>query len=205
MSEIIRELINKRDRLLQLIYSLEDENQDKYEDLEFIRNEQTRETIFDLIYENEKKIASAYMLLCEIDQQTKLTYPPIKTGEFVDLRTNGKQTEYFIFLHDQPVEVGSIQYRTYHADERLGDVGYHINYEYRDNGYATEALSLLSEKLYEDKVPDMWITVKDSNHKSIRVIEKNGGNILNKNKGVILYKVPTKSRKLDTNVNYGTR
>lgn len=186
MDSYAQELTNKRDKVLDLISELRiKSNKTLYDSPEF--------------YEIQKKIGEACELYNELTNELVLVLPPVKEGALVDLKSAGSPNNYLIYLHGESVEVGGIQYRPYNRTKRFGDVGYHIDPPYQNNGYATEALALLGEKLFEDGIPDMWISVSADNGSSIRVAEKNNGKIINIQDGVILYEVPTRLRTLENN------
>ncbi len=141
----------------------------------------------------------------KIDDEIKSIIPPAKKGKLVDLRANNDGSMFDIYIHNQPVKIGKIEYRDYHCSEYLGDIGYSIEEEYRNYGYATEALTLLSEKLCEEGIPDFWICVYKDNIGSIKVVEKNGGKLLKSEGWTCLYVVPTKLRNFDKNSGHRTR
>lgn len=81
---------------------------------------------------------------------------------------------YNIFLKETKIQIGYMQYRGYHNDDEVGDIGYFIYPNYRNKGYASETLSLFSEKLHDEGIDDFWIATRLSNVASCRVIEKYG-------------------------------
>lgn len=80
---------------------------------------------------------------------------------------------YFIALHNGQF-IGCIEYRGLHSSD-FGDIGYKIDEEYRGNGYAFRALSLLGDILLENGLEETWIAALASNLPSTRTIEKYGG------------------------------
>jgi len=131
----------------------------------------------------------------EIEHTMYFSLPPVKGNDFIDLRIIRGSYDYSIFLHGTTTHVGNISYRGHHL-EYFGDVGYNIFPEFQGNHYAYEALVLLSEKLYEDGIPDFWITVYPDNISSIKTIEKYGGQLVSKNEhNVLLFQCETRKRK----------
>lgn len=188
MDSYAQELTNKRDKVLDLISELRIKSNKAIDDSpEF--------------YGIQKKLDEAHELYKELTNELVRVLPPVKTGTLVDLKSAGSPNIYLIYLHGESVEVGGIRYRPYNRTKRFGDVGYHIDPPYQNNGYATEALALLGEKLFEDGITDMWVSVRDYNGSSKRVAEKNNGKIIYVQDGVILYEVPTRLRTLDNDVN----
>lgn len=60
-----------------------------------------------------------------------------------------------------------------------GHIGYAIKHSERGNGYATTALKLMLDKVWEMGYGEVMISCNDRNFASRRVIEKNGG-VLNR-------------------------
>lgn len=60
-----------------------------------------------------------------------------------------------------------------------GHIGYAIKHSERGNGYATTALKLMLDKMWEMGYGEVTISCNDRNFASRRVIEKNGG-VLNR-------------------------
>ena len=102
--------------------------------------------------------------------------PPIIVGERIGLKNLGDNIceEYLIVLNDTDKVIGSITYRGHHFSNFLADIGFTINPEYRGNGYAYEALCLLSDILYDNNIKDFWITAFKANTPSIKTIIKYG-------------------------------
>jgi predicted acetyltransferase len=88
---------------------------------------------------------------------------------------------YSICLHGTKEVIGDIKYRG-ELDEittlSTGNIGYYIAKQYRCNGYVSEALQILSDKLYEDGINTIYIAAKPDNIASRRVAEKFGGKIM---------------------------
>jgi predicted acetyltransferase len=129
----------------------------------------------------------------EIEYEILLLTPPIKENEKIDLRKTVRG-RYIIFIHNSKIPVGEINYRAYHSSEIFGDIGYTVHEEFRGNNYAFEALQLLSELLYEEGIPDFWISTYDSNIPSLKTIEKYGGTIIKTERNIILFQCETRVR-----------
>ena len=200
MSDELQKLKNRKRKIQERIEKLSDDGyqiRQKYRNALDNGDEESSSRYYDEMLQITDAIYKYYDTIEEIDNKIKLSLPPVKVGELVDLRTSDRHSEFAIYLHGKSIKIGKIDYRDYHCNEYLGDIGCSIDKQYRNHGYATEALSLLNEKLYEEGIPDSWITTRDDNMSSIRIIEKNGGELLKKEKGVYLYKVPTKLRNSD--------
>lgn len=98
------------------------------------------------------------------------------------------QTMYWFYVGDKPV--GFIKIRHY-LNDRLREIGGHIGYtiapEFRGKGYATKMLELAlieAKKLGIDKVR---LTCYSSNMASKRVIEKNGGKLVDEREGSLRF------------------
>lgn len=88
---------------------------------------------------------------------------------------------YKICLKGSKTVVGEISYRG--RPEKLykgwiGDIGYIISEEYQGNGYASEGLSLLTDKLYKDGIKNVYIAVAHYNAPSHRIAQKFGGKVM---------------------------
>lgn len=117
----------------------------------------------------------------------------VKYNNNIELRKSfHNKYNYSIYLRGTNEYVGKINYRTFHTSGYLGDVGYSINKEFRGNGYALQALELLSEKLYEDNIPNFYISTYESNIASKKTIEKYGGKISSIDGNVLIYTCDTR-------------
>ena len=67
------------------------------------------------------------------------------------------------------------------------EVGFFINPNYRNNGYASTALKLLSDWAFTNKVKTITAQTDKSNIASQKVLEKNGFQIDKKSKNEIFY------------------
>lgn len=95
----------------------------------------------------------------------------------------------WIFAEDQPERpfIGSINLRWQEQDGRpilalpehvLGHVGYTILPAFAGHGYATAALAAMLVVAHEAGLPEITITCDATNHASRRIIEKNGGRLI---------------------------
>ncbi|MFJ5370670.1 GNAT family N-acetyltransferase [Bosea sp. CER48] len=95
----------------------------------------------------------------------------------------------WIFAEDRAERpfVGSINLRWQEQDGRpvlalpehvLGHVGYTVLPGFEGHGYATAALAAMLRVAHEAGLPEIIITCDASNHASRRIIEKNGGRLV---------------------------
>ena len=92
------------------------------------------------------------------------------------------QTCYWFIVDGIPVGIGKIRYTlTEHSRQIGGNIGYAISDKYRGKGYGTIMLKLLLEKAKEMNVKEKLLTVEKINPASRRVIEKNGGKLIDEN------------------------
>ena len=102
---------------------------------------------------------------------------------------------YDICISGTNEKVGYIEYRGLHCGFFLGDIDYRIEYPYRGNGYAYQALELLGAILKEAGIEEVWISANPKNVKSLKIIEKFGGSVINETEGAICYSCPTRESK----------
>ncbi len=92
------------------------------------------------------------------------------------------QTIYWLYDNGIPVGIGKIRHAlTEHSRKFGGNIGYAISNKYRGNGYGTIILKLLLEKAKDIKLEEKLLTVEKTNPASKRVIEKNGGKLIDEN------------------------
>lgn len=92
---------------------------------------------------------------------------------------------YSVFIKGSEKKVGYVEYRKnmgspVNNKDWLADISYHIEKTHRGKGYATEALMLLTDKLYKDGIETIYISTYDSNIASKKIIEKLGGKLVEK-------------------------
>ncbi|MBQ2176965.1 MAG: GNAT family N-acetyltransferase [Alphaproteobacteria bacterium] len=92
------------------------------------------------------------------------------------------QTIFWLYDNETPVGIGKIRHAlTEHSRKIGGNIGYAISDKYREKGYGTIILKLLLEKAREMNVKEKLLTVEKINPASRRVIEKNGGRLIDEN------------------------
>ena len=79
---------------------------------------------------------------------------------------------YYIYCKSNNMLIGSITYRGYHFDSKLGDIGFFIHQMYTNKGYGKEALFRLIELLNDNGIDDFWITCEFNNEVSKHIINK---------------------------------
>ena len=126
--------------------------------------------------ETKKELDDLYLRLQTIYKMELELTPPCIQGDRLELKSLNDDicTDYMILLKNTTEIVGKITYRGYHHSNFLGDIGFTINSEYRGNGYAYEALCLLSNILYDNNISDFWITAFKDNYASVKTIMKYG-------------------------------
>ena len=92
------------------------------------------------------------------------------------------QTIYWLYEGDIPVGIGKIRHSLTDASRKFGgNIGYAIAKDYRGKGLATAFLKMLLDETKVLKVTEKILTVEKNNYSSKRVIEKNGGKVLEEN------------------------
>lgn len=92
------------------------------------------------------------------------------------------QTCYWFIVDGIPIGIGKIRHAlTNHSRQIGGNIGYAISDKYRGKGYGTIVLKLLLEKAKDMNVKEKLLTVEKINPASKRVIEKNGGKLIDEN------------------------
>lgn len=92
------------------------------------------------------------------------------------------QTIFWLYDNDTPIGIGKIRHAlTEHSRQIGGNIGYAISNKYRGKGYGTIMLKMLLEKAIEMNVKEKLLTVEKINPASKRVIEKNGGKLIDEN------------------------
>ena len=165
---IIRELKIKRNKELKL------RKKDLYDELEYMEFKK-----MELYSELNKVKEELAMYKDELDDEGVLK------GDKVDLykallHDEDYEYSYKICLHGTKEVVGQIEYgntveEPYKGWE--GDISYSIKEEYRGNGFALEALKVLTDKLYSDGIKEVYVATSRNNVSSQRVAEKFGGKI----------------------------
>ena len=92
------------------------------------------------------------------------------------------QSVFWLFDGDVPVGFGKVRHKLNSNSRKIGgNIGYAIDPLYRGNGYATVLLGWLVEKARELNVGETLLSVEKYNPASKRVIEKNGGRLIDEN------------------------
>ena len=131
-----------------------------------------------------------------IEEKLFLSKKPIISDEIIELRkTDGDIIgDYFIYLKSIDESIGVIKYRGYHND-CSADIGYIVDEKYRRKGYASRALELLSEHLFNNNINDFWISCYKTNIPSIKIITNYGGTIINEEGDSFLFCCVTRRKK----------
>ena len=160
-------------------------------------------TEFDKLVELEDKIFEEKMRLAILLLRDA---PPVISDGVIELRVDrpfdldSPPFNLLIVRCIDKEEVGGIDYRGYHVDPFLADVGYHIWEPFERKGYCTRAFALLSEFLYERGIPDFWVSTYNDNVASKRIIEKYGSIPVGGDKSYTLYQTTTAKRKTENQV-----
>lgn len=112
------------------------------------------------------------------DELIRKTEPTCSNG-IIDLYLDennscDEQELYIIRLAGEVDKIGQIEVR-YGFVPILGNVGYHLNEEYRGHGYMFQALETLEDILIDKGLEKPIFTVYPENVPSVRTIEKLGG------------------------------
>lgn len=92
------------------------------------------------------------------------------------------QTIFWLYDNDTPIGLGKIRHALTEQSRQIGgNIGYAISNKYRGKGYGTILLKMLLEKALEMNVKEKLLTVEKVNPASKRVIEKNGGKLIDEN------------------------
>ncbi len=119
-------------------------------------------------------------------------YNPVISDEKISLswictdkNDNINKQEFVLFdivLNDTKEVIGNITFDYDHTGfSYYGNVSYEIKYEFRNNHYATRALSLLKQVLKNNEFSgdkDLYISTVPENIKSQKVIQNNNGNLV---------------------------
>lgn len=92
------------------------------------------------------------------------------------------QTIFWLYDDDIPLGIGKIRHKLTEDSRRFGgNIGYAISKEYRGKGFATFFLSKLIEETNKLNITEKILTVEKYNYPSKKVIEKNGGIVIEEN------------------------
>ena len=152
------------------------------------------------MYKKEKVLMDRVI---ELEKKIRSIQPPIISNGIIELKKidSGISGRYDIYLCSTDINVGNIEYRSYHCSDYIADIGCFIEKEYRGNGYFKQALELLSELLARYKIPDFWISARKSNLPSIKTIEKFGGILKTpEDADYVLYEIKTKTKDKESEI-----
>ena len=149
-------------------------------------------TKYFLLREKFKAINEKYWLLQELLDYYESNL--IASSDELDIKRFGNDIEamYGIYLKNQGIKIGHIDYRGYHTSPITGDIGYVIDYRFNGHNYAYKALCLLADYLSRNNISDFYISVFSDNIPSIKTIEKYGGVIIRKDNRISTYECITK-------------
>ena len=158
------------------------------------KSRQLSELKFQKTLEFKSELDKLYDRLQEIGDLKLKLISPVIVGERIGLKNLSDSIcyEYLITLNDTNEIIGNITYRGHHVSDFLGDVGFNVGEKYRGNGYAYEALQLLSSYLFEHGIKDFWISAYATNIPSAKTIRKYGGKNISKYDGILLYECETR-------------
>ena len=130
---------------------------------------------------NETDIEAFYEIIHDDRLQTFITFPNLtKKQELEYIRECIKNVEtdkcekWSIVLKESNETIGNISVNTVVKKHNYCDVGYVIRYDYWGNGYATEALTAVSNYLLETGYYLVECTCNELNKQSSRVMKKAG-------------------------------
>lgn len=100
------------------------------------------------------------------------------------------QTIYWLYDDDVPVGIGKIRHALTESSRKFGgNIGYAISKEYRGKGFATVFLKMLLKEMNELNVHEKILTVEKENYPSRKVIEKNGGKVIEENEDRWIFEI----------------
>ena len=92
------------------------------------------------------------------------------------------QSIYWLYDSGIPIGIGKIRHELNDNSRKIGgNIGYAIDPIQRGKGYATRLLGELVKKAKELNIKEILLSVEKYNPASKRVIEKNGGRLINEN------------------------
>lgn len=92
------------------------------------------------------------------------------------------QTIYWLYDENIPIGIGKIRHALTESSRKFGgNIGYAISKEFRGKGYATVFLKMLLSEMNKMNITERVLTVEKNNPSSKRVIEKNGGKVIEEN------------------------
>ena len=187
------ELINEKEKLVK---ELEEINYKIYKELNEGKdyNEVYNSELF-----KQRKLLSDKLDL--IERELFINEESIISDEIIELKKKDDNIigDYFIYLKSTNESIGLIKYRGYH-NEGCADIGYIIDEQYRNKGYAKRALGLLGEHLFNNNINDFWISCYKTNVPSVKIIISYGGNIIKEENDILLFECITKKRNIEESI-----
>lgn len=93
-----------------------------------------------------------------------------------------EQSIFWLYDDDIPVGFGKIRHRLTDSSRiNGGNIGYAINNRFRGKGYGKLLLKLLLLEARKMKIDELLLTVDNGNEASKRIVEENGGILIDKN------------------------
>ena len=128
----------------------------------------------------------------EVNNEIEMDSIAISNG-VISLKRKNPNHDYRIMLYNTDTEIGHIEFYGYHHSKEYGDIHCEIYEQYRGCHYASQALLLLGQLLYQQQILDVWINAKINNRTSLRVIEENGGQLIGGTNTYLRFEWPTQS------------
>lgn len=101
-----------------------------------------------------------------------------------------EQSIFWLYDDDIPVGFGKIRHRLTDSSRiNGGNIGYAINNRFRGKGYGKLILNLLLLEAKKMKIGEILLTVDNGNEASKRIIEENGGVLIDKNEQRMYYRI----------------
>ena len=196
--EIVEELLEREDELCKAINACYKKAKEinteiykisnKFSVIKYRELKQRKKNLYDELEYIEFKKMELYSELNEVREELlkykdELDEDEVLKGDKVDLykallHDEDYEYSYKICLHGTKEIVGQIEYgnsveEPYQGWE--GDISYNIKEEYRGNGFALEALKLLTDRLHKEGIKEVYVATSRKNVSSQRVAEKFGG------------------------------
>lgn len=101
-----------------------------------------------------------------------------------------EQSIFWLYDDDTPVGFGKIRHRLTESSRiNGGNIGYAVNNRFRGKGYGRIILKLLLIEAKKMKIGELLLTVDNGNEASKRIVEGNGGILINKNMQRMYYRI----------------
>lgn len=130
---------------------------------------------------NETDIDAFYEIINDKRLQKYITFPKLSYEQELEYIKNcmenvetDKCEKWAIVLKENNETIGNISVNTIYKKHNYCDVGYVIRYDYWGNGYAPEALKIVSDYLLDSGYYLVECTCNELNKQSYRTMEKAG-------------------------------